>query len=333
VTRLAALLLALALLAGCGGARETREPDVVVRESTPADESPVTGGGDADVHIWVVTHGQASSAFWTIVRNGIEAARRQMGVELTYRSPDVYDVGTMRELIEEAVASRPDGLVVSIPSPELEAPIRAAVDAGIPVVSINSGSEIARRAGTLAHVGQPEELAGYKAGKRLARAGAHTALCVNHEVGNLGLDGRCAGFARAMKEAGGSSRVLAIDTTKDLDASREKLRQASSRPGVDAVLTLNNQGGEMAAEVAPAGSVLGTFDYSPKVLRAVRTGRMEFAVDQQPYLQGYLPVVFLAERARYGLFPAQGDVVATGPNFVTAATAEQTERLSEQGIR
>jgi simple sugar transport system substrate-binding protein len=221
VTRLAALLLALALLAGCGGARETREPDVVVRESTPADEAPVTGGGDADVHIWVVTHGQASSAFWTIVRNGIEAARRQMGVELTYRSPDVYDVGTMRELIDEAVASRPDGLVVSIPSPELEAPIRAAVDAGIPVVSINSGSEIARRAGTLAHVGQPEELAGYKAGKRLARAGAHTALCVNHEVGNLGLDGRCKGFARAMKEAGGSSRVLAIDTTKDLDASRE----------------------------------------------------------------------------------------------------------------
>ena len=333
MTRLAALLLALALLAGCGGARETREPDVVVRESTPADESPVTGGGDADVHIWVVTHGQASSAFWTIVRNGIEAARRQMGVELTYRSPDVYDVGTMRELIDEAVASRPDGLVVSIPSPELEAPIRAAVDAGIPVVSINSGSEIARRAGTLAHVGQPEELAGYKAGKRLARAGAHTALCVNHEVGNLGLDRRCAGFARALKEAGGSSRVLAIDTTKDLDAAREKLRQASGRPGVDAVLTLNNQGGEMAAEVAPAGSVLGTFDYSPKVLRAVRTGRMEFAVDQQPYLQGYLPVVFLAERARYGLFPAQGDVVATGPNFVTAATAEQAERLSEQGIR
>ncbi len=311
MTRLAALLLATALLAGCGGARETREPDVVVRESTPADEAPVTGGGDADVHIWVVTHGQASSAFWTIVRNGIEAARRQMGVELTYRSPDVYDVDTMRKLIEEAVASRPDGLVVSI----------------------NSGSEIARRAGTLAHVGQPEEQAGYKAGKRLARAGAHTALCVNHEVGNLGLDGRCAGFARAMKEAGGSSRVLAIDTTRDLDASREKLRQASSRPGVDAVLTLNNQGGEMAAEVAPAGSVLGTFDYSPKVLRAVRTGRMEFAVDQQPYLQGYLPVVFLAERARYGLFPAQGDVVATGPNFVTAANAEQTERLSEQGIR
>jgi simple sugar transport system substrate-binding protein len=333
VTRLAAVLMALALLAGCGGARETREPDVVVRESTPADESSVTGGGDADVHIWVVTHGQASSAFWTIVRNGIEAARRQMGVELTYRSPDVYDVGTMRELIDEAVASRPDGLVVSIPSPELEAPIRAAVDAGIPVVSINSGSEIARRAGTLAHVGQPEEVAGYKAGKRLARAGARAAVCVNHEVGNEGLDLRCAGFERALRESGGSSRVLAVDSNKDREATRERIRLASRRPGVDAVLTLSNQEGELAAEVAPAGSILGTFDYSPKVLRAVRSGRMEFAVDQQPYLQGFLGVLLLAKYRETRAIPGGGEIIRTGPAFVTRESAEQVIALTEKGLR
>jgi simple sugar transport system substrate-binding protein len=333
VRRLAALLLALALVAGCGGTRETREPDVVVREQTPGDEAPVRGTGSDDVRIWFVTHGQASSGFWTIVRNGIEAARRQMGIDLTYRSPDVYDVDTMRGLIEEAVAAKPDGLVVSIPSPELERPIRAAIDAGIPVVSINSGSDIARRAGTLAHIGQPEERAGYAAGQRLVEAGARTALCVNHEVGNAALDERCAGFARAMEEGGGSSRVIAIDTNRDPEGSRERIRRAAGRPGVDAVLTLNNQGGELAADVAPVGSILGTFDYSPGVLRAIRSGRIEFAVDQQPYLQGYLPVVFLTELARYGLFPAQGDVIATGPNFVTSQNAEQAERLSEQGIR
>jgi simple sugar transport system substrate-binding protein len=331
VRRLAACLLALVLVAGCGGTRETREPDVVVRESTPAGETPARGRSDA-VQLWVVTHGQASSTFWSIVRNGIEAARRQMGVDVTYRSPEIYDVDAMRKLIEEAVASRPDGLVVSIPSPELEAPIRAAIKAGVPVVSINSGSEVARRVGTLAHVGQPEEEAGYKAGRRLVAAGAHNALCVNQEVGNEGLDQRCAGFDRALRESGGSSRVLAVDT-KDLEGSRRRIREASSRPGVDAVLTLNNQGGELAVDAAPAGSILATFDYSPKVLRAIRSGRIEFAVDQQPYLQGYLPIVFLTERARYGLFPAQGDVIATGPNFVTSQNAEQTERLSEQGIR
>ena len=331
--RLAACLLALVLVTGCGGTRETREPDVVVREATtPADETPARGRSEA-AQLWVVTHGQASSAFWTIVRNGIEAARRQMGVDVTYRSPDVYDVDAMRQLIEEAVASKPDGLVVSIPSPELEAPIRAAVKAGIPVVSINSGSDVARRVGTLAHVGQPEEQAGYKAGKRLVAAGARTALCVNHEVGNEALDLRCAGFDRAMRESGGSSRVIAIDTNKDLAGARERIRLAADRPGVDAVLTLNSQGGELAAEVAPAGAILATFDYSPQVLRAIRSGRTEFAVDQQPYLQGYLPIVFLAERARYGLFPAQGEVVPTGPNFITASNAAQAERLSLQGIR
>jgi len=222
--------------------------------------------------------------------------------------------------------------VVSIPSEELAAPIRRAVRAGIPVVSINSGSDIARRVGTLAHIGQPEEEAGYQAGRRLARAGADDALCVNQEVGNVGLDRRCAGFARAMREAGGSSRVLAIDT-RDLEVSRQRIRSAASRPGVDGLLTLGLDAAELAIEVAPVGATLGTFDYSPTVLRAVRAGRIEFAVDQQPYLQGYLPVVMLANRARYGLFPAQGDIVATGAHFVTRANAEQAIKLSERSIR
>jgi simple sugar transport system substrate-binding protein len=325
-------LVALVLLVGCGGTREVREPDVVVAGSATPAPAEQGDDGSGRVEIWVVTHGQASSGFWTIVRNGVDAASRQTNVQVTYRSPDIYNVRTMRELIDDAVAARPDGLVVSIPSPALTPSIRRAVRAGIPVVSINSGSDIARRIGTLAHIGQPEEKAGYQAGRRLARAGAHNALCVNQEVGNVGLDRRCAGFARAMREAGGSSRVVPIDT-KDLEASRQQIRFAASRPGVDGVLTLGLDAAELAVEVAPVGATLGTFDYSPAVLRAIRTGRMEFAVDQQPYLQGYLPVVFLAERARYGLFPAQGEVVPTGPSFITSENAAQAERLSLLGIR
>ena len=331
MSRLAPFLLALALLAGCGGSREVREPDVVVGGSTPAAEEEADGEAGR-VSIWVVTHGEASSTFWTIVRNGVDAASRQTDVQVTYRSPDVYNVRTMRELIGDAIAARPDGLVVSIPDEELASSIRGGIRAGVPVVSINSGSDVARRIGTLAHIGQPETDAGYKAGQRLARAGARNAVCINQEVTNIGLDRRCAGFGRAMREAGGTSRVVALDM-KDLEDARRRMRAATSRPGVDAVLTLSSQPAEMAIEVAPLGATIGTFDYSPAVLRAIRTGRIEFAVEQQPYLQGYLPVVFLAERARYGLFPAQGDVVPTGPNFVTSADAAQVERLSLLGIR
>jgi simple sugar transport system substrate-binding protein len=328
----AAILLAAVLVAGCGGSSSVREPDLVLRGGTPSPPAPPERDQSGRIQIWVVTHGQASSKFWTIVRNGIEAGSREANVQVTYRAPDIFDVETMRHLIDEAVAAHPDGLVVSIPDDALEPAIRRAVAAHIPVVSINSGSDLSRRVGALAHIGQPEEKAGYEAGKRLVAAGAKDALCVNQEPGNQGLDRRCAGFARAVGEAGGVSRVLAVDD-KDLKATRRKLIAAAGEPGIDAMLLLNNSVAEVAAASVPRRVVLGTFDFSPGVLTAVRTGRLEFAVDQQPYLQGFLPIVFLAERARYGLFPAQGEVVPTGPSFVTAKNAAQVERLSSLGIR
>jgi simple sugar transport system substrate-binding protein len=222
--------------------------------------------------------------------------------------------------------------VVSIPDDALAPAIRRAIAAGIPVVSINSGSDISRRVGALAHVGQPEETAGYEAGKRLVAAGAKRALCINQEPGNEGLDQRCAGFARALRDGGGTSRVVAVDD-KDPVGTRELLVAEAGKPGIDGMLALNNSVAEIAAGSVPRRVVLGAFDFSPAVLAAVRTGRIEFAVDQQPYLQGYLPVVLLAERARYGLFPARGQVIPTGPSFITAKDAAQVERLSAVGIR
>lgn len=337
LARAALLGLVLAVTGGCGKATEVREPDLMARGapssgSMPGQAAGGAAGRDTRVRISVVTHGQASSAFWSVIRNGIEAAARQSNVTFTYRSPDVYNVDRMARLIDEAVDSGPDGLIVSIPSPELLPSIRRATDAGIPVVSINSGSDLYERAGAIAHIGQPEDRAGLAAGERLTRAGVRNGLCVNQEVGNEGLDLRCAGFARAMRAAGGRSRVLAVDT-KDLEGTRSRIAAAIAGNDIDGVLTLNNAGGEAALAVAPVQVVLGTFDMTPVILQAVRRGRMRFAVDQQPYLQGYLPVVFLAELERHGIFPAQGDVIPTGPNFVTKDTAEQAIRLSEQGIR
>jgi simple sugar transport system substrate-binding protein len=331
------VLLALAALAGagCGEATEVREPDLVARGAPPmaggADDAEVERA-DERVQISVVTHGQAADAFWVIVKNGIDAAARQTNVSVNYRSPDVFSVDRMRLLVDEAVANKPDGLIVSLPNAGLLPSVRAAADAGIPVVSINSGSDLYKRAGAIAHIGQPEGRAGLAAGERMARAGVRRGLCVNQEVGNEGLDLRCAGFAKALGRADGTSRVLAVDS-KDLAQTRQRIASAVAEDRIDGVLALSSAGAEAALSVVPVAVKVATFDMGPAVLQAVRRGRMLFAVDQQPYLQGYLPVIFLTELARHGIFPAQGDVIPTGPNFVTEETAAQALRLSEQGIR
>ena len=339
-------LVALAGAAGCGGDRTVvREEsiDVPGGAQSAREGQRVTGGGGTGsvgpsgaVQITVVTHGQASSPFWAIVRNGVEAAARQMDVLVSYRAPDIFSVDRMRTLIEQAVARRPDGLVVSLPDPDLLPAVRRATRAGVPVVSINSGSDVYGRLGVLAHVGQPEDRAGLGAGERLAQAGVRRALCVSLKQRNRGLDARCAGLARAMRKAGGTSRVIRIDD--QAPETPRRIARAIVRYGSDGVLTMNATAGSLALEAAGrlganSNVKIGTFDLGPDVLDAVRRGKLLFAVDQQPYLQGYLPVVLLTQRARYGLFPAEGDVVATGPNFVTRENAAKAIELSRRSIR
>jgi simple sugar transport system substrate-binding protein len=335
---LVALLALAAVLAGCGKTSTVREPTVVVPgapRTDPGARDPAADRRGGGVRIAVVTHGQASSPFWAIVRNGVEAAARQMDVLVAYRAPDVYSLERMRAMVDQAVASRPDGLVVSLPEPGLGPAVRRAVRAGIPVVTINSGSDLASKVGALAHVGQPEHRAGLAAGRRLAAEGVRRALCVNQQVGNLGLDARCAGLAAAMRAVGGSARVLGVDDQSR--ATPGRIAAAVDRDGIDGMLTLNSTTAMEAVQAVHgdrARSVtIGTFDLGPDVLRAVRAGRLRFAVDQQAYLQGYLPVALLTQRARYGLFPAEGDVIATGPHFVTRGNAEQAIELSRRSIR
>jgi simple sugar transport system substrate-binding protein len=335
--RRAALVVFVALLAGCGGTTVVREPTLVVTPDQARDEGPrAPAGPSGSVRIAVVTHGQASSPFWAIVRNGVEAASRQMDVVVSYRAPDVYSVDRMKAMIDQAVATRPDGLVVSIPEPGVAPAIRRAVRAGIPVVSINSGNDVYRRLGVLAHIGQPEERAGFEAGRRLAAAGVRRALCVNQQIGNQGLAARCRGLARAMRAAGARARVLGVDDQSSTTPRR--IADAIRTEGIDGILTLNSTSAIEAVKgvrrIGRSDAVkVATFDLGPDVLRAVRAHQLVFAIDQQAYLQGYLPIVLLTQRARYGLFPAQGDVLPTGPNFVTARDAGKAIELSKRSIR
>jgi simple sugar transport system substrate-binding protein len=143
----AALLLLLLVLAGCGRTTEVREPDLVVRGSDavaarPSPDTRARGLRIASARIVMVTHGQASDPFWAIVKRGGDDAGRQTGIAVSYRAPDTDDLNAMRRLVQQAVADRPDGLVVSLPDAHVLGPaIKQAEQAGIPVVTINSGSD------------------------------------------------------------------------------------------------------------------------------------------------------------------------------------------------
>jgi len=223
--------------------------------------------------------------------------------------------------------------VVSIPDAEaLGSSIENAIASGIPVVSINSGSDVFEELGVAAHVGQPEYESGLAAGKRMAAEGVKQALCINQEVGNVALDLRCDGFAEGL---GGNVEVLAvsIDPTEIRNAVASRFMGGGEIGGV---LALGPAASEPVLEGLETSGVLdtvqfGTFALSPGVLEAIRDGKMEFTIDQQPYLQGYLPVVFLTQNAKYGVTPI--GTVETGPLFITQENAEQVIELSAKGIR
>jgi simple sugar transport system substrate-binding protein len=286
-----------------------------------------------DMRFVVVSHGQASDPFWSVVKNGVDQAAEDLGVTVEYRAPDTFDMVQMGQIIDASVASQPDGLVVSIPDGEaLGDSIRNAVASGIPVISMNSGSDVREELGVAAHVGQTEYEAGEGGGKQMAAAGVTKAICVNQEVGNVALDLRCEGFTDGL---GGAVEVLSVsmDPTEIGNAVKAYL---SANPDTDGVLTLGPSAAEptMAAleEIEMLDQVtFGTFDLSPGVLQAIDEGKMLFAIDQQQYLQGYLPIQLLKLYHLYGLMPA--GTVMTGPGFVTQDNAAQVIDLSAKGIR
>lgn len=283
--------------------------------------------------IIVVAHGQANDPFWSVVKNGAAKAGEDTGANVDFRSPETFDMVQMAQLIDAAVNQEPDGLVVSIPDAAALGPsIQRAVDAGIPVISMNSGGDVAEELGVSLHVGQSEFDAGVAAGEKLAEMGGTKAICVNQEVGNVSLDQRCEGFAEGF---GGPVEV--IPTQADPAEAEAKIRAAlDSDPDVNAVLSLNAVlVGEPAVKAVEAigrdDVLIASFDMSAGFLQAIADGKAAFSVDQQQYLQGYLPVSFLALNANYGLMP--GGDVPSGPNLVTQDSAEQVIELSSQGIR
>jgi simple sugar transport system substrate-binding protein len=286
------------------------------------------------LHIVVVTHGAASDSFWAPVKNGADEAGKETGSLVEYRAPEKFDMVAMAHLIEASVAAKPDGLVVTIPDADALGPaIKAALDAKIPVISTNSGWDVSKKLGIIMHVGQEEFIAGKGAGERMKAMGVKKAVVVNHLVGNVALDLRAKGYIEGL---GQNAEVLAttLDFTEARNAISAYLQRVSD---LEAVMTLGPNGAEPAIQALESAGKLGklkfgTFDLSPSILQAVAKGQMDFCIDQQPFLQGYLPVAFLVNYIKVGVIPSQ-DTVFTGPNFVTRETAGRALELSKKGLR
>ncbi|KOX06369.1 sugar ABC transporter substrate-binding protein [Streptomyces sp. NRRL B-1140] len=322
--RVAALLSALCLLvSGCSALGVADE----------AEGGNAAGGPGGGMKVALITHGGKGDAFWDLVRRGAETAAAKDGVDLTYAGD--ADPAAQAGLVRDAVRDKVDGIAVTLAKPAaMRGPIARARAAGIPVVGLNSGIDAWRPAGLLEYFGQDESVAGRAVGDKLDDVRARHALCVVHERGNVALEARCAGMRKTFR---GDTDNLYVDGS-DMDAVTAtiaaRLRQDTS---IDEVVTLGAQYGLSAVEaVRRAGSraKVATFDLNRDLVEAVKSGEVQFAVDQQPYLQGYLAVDALWLYRTNGNVSGGGTApVLTGPAFVTRSNVSAVARFAAAGTR
>ncbi|MEU9226890.1 substrate-binding domain-containing protein [Streptomyces massasporeus] len=321
-TRVAALASALCLLvSGCSGL------------GAADDAADAAGGSGGGMKVTLVTHGGKGDAFWDLVRRGAEAAAAKDGVDLTYVGD--ADPAAQADLVRDAVRDKADGIAVTLAKPAaMRGPVAQARAAGIPVVGLNSGIDAWRPTGLLEYFGQDESVAGRAVGDKLDDLKAEHTLCVVHERGNVALEARCAGVRKTFR---GDTDNLYVDGT-DPDAVTatiaSRLRQDSS---IDEVVTNGAQFAMSAVKaVRQSGSraKVATFDLNKDLVEAVRDGDVQFAVDQQPYLQGYLAVDALWLYRTNGNVSGGGTApVLTGPAFVTRSNVSAVARFAAAGTR
>ena len=324
--KVAALTAAVGLtLAGCsstGGAQ---------REG----EAGGTGGGGVDTPRYVVsmvTHGAPGDTYWDLVRKGAEDAAKKDNIELRYSSDP--QAPNQANLVRSAVDSNVDGIAVTLPNAEAIGPAaKLATEAGIPVVGLNSGMKEYDKYGITGFFGQDETVAGTVAGERLKEEGKSKVLCVIHEQGNSSQEARCAGVKEGLQGEVELLYVNGQDLTSVQSTINSKLAQNKS---FDTVFALQAPVAMRATEaVKQSGSKaqVVTFDTNAELVDAIADGRVAWAVDQQPYLQGYLAVDSLWVAKRNGGTFGGGQPVYTGPSFVDKDNVEKIAEAAKAGLR
>jgi simple sugar transport system substrate-binding protein len=320
--------VAFALVAvGCGGSDKTSTST----GSTSKDNVALTQG--SNLTFAMVTHSDEGS-FWSVVKKGAQQAAKDEGVKLIW-SPSNNDPQKEAQLIDAAVSQKVDGLAVSVPNADaIKGSLAKAKAAGIPIITLNSGAEQFQALGAITHVGQTEEIAGEAAGAKLKEAGAKKVLCVIHEQNNIGLQQRCDGVKKGF---GGAVTNQQVKGTADVATTQTEIKsKLQADKSYDAVMALNPDiaaAAVTAVKGASSSAKIATFDLSPTVIKDIKAGTVLFAVDQQQYLQGYLPIVFLKLFKTNANTVGGGLPVLTGPGFVDKSNAATVEKLAAAGTR
>ena len=284
-----------------------------------------------DLSYVLVSHAPDSDTWWNTIKNGIALAGEQVGVNVEYRNPPTGDIADMARIIEQAAASNPDGIITTLADFDvLKGPITAAVDQGIDVIIMNTGTpEQASEIGALMYVGQPEYDAGLAAGKRAAKEGVTSFLCVNHAIQQPTVGERCRGYADGLGIDLGDAMM--DSGTDPAEIKNKVMAYLEANPDVDGILTLGPVSADptLAAleENGMAGDIhFGTFDLGEEIVRGIKSDVINWGIDQQPFLQAYMPVVILANWDRYGVLP--GNNINSGPGFVTKDALEKVEEFA-----
>ncbi len=268
----------------------------------------------------MITHTQGTDPFWPVVEKGGRDAAAAIGADFEYNFDPTGDMAGMAKLIEAAAATQPDGIIVSLPDADaLGAAIRAAVDSGVPVITMNSGLESSKDVGALMHVGQPERDAGMAAGERAKAEGVKKGLCLNQEAFNTALVDRCTGYFDAL-----GAELNQIDVSNDVAQIKTRTAAAlQADPNIDGLLAVGPHVCDAAADAVDevgAEVHLACFDLSPEVINLIQAGKVQYTIDQQQRLQGYIPVIVLhLYNTNAGMLP--GTNIPSGPGFVDASNA------------
>ena len=299
--------------------------------SAPGDTVDVVQGEDLVFH--VITHGD-DGVFWSVVQTATEAAAADYGVTVNYFG-STNDAEAQSQAIEAAIAEGSDGIAISLADPEgVSAAAQAVVEAGIPLYTLNSGLNNWQDLGAITHVGQDEIVAGQGAGERFNELGVTKILCGRQEQTNIALEERCQGLDETFE-----GEVVSEFVGLDADPTEQENQIAAllqADPAIDAFMGTGPNlplRAIAAAESAGRELQIAGFDISPDLLPAISDGTVAFTVDQQQYLQGYLPVVLMYLQATNLNTAGGGLPILTGPGFVDAENVDGVAALVDAGTR